>query len=130
MAKMGVKLSPMHREKVIKTLRHISGENNPNWKGGVHVNEAGYVYIKVPNHPNELSNGYVAEHRHVMEKKIGRLLTKFEHVHHKNGIKNDNRPENLELVNSHTHNLITMLEKRVKELEVENESLRTKINQP
>lgn len=54
------------------------------------VNGAGYVEMYV-------DGVKMAEHRHVMEQTLGRKLVKGESVHHKNGIRNDNRPENLEL---------------------------------
>jgi hypothetical protein len=64
------------------------------------LDKSGYVLLYLPNHPNASVNGQYAEHRLVMEQKLGRLLVRNENVHHKNGIRNDNRPENLELWSS------------------------------
>jgi hypothetical protein len=57
----------------------------------------GYMWIFKPNHPYSTQNGYVREHRIVMEKILGRILKPAEVVNHKNHIKSDNRPENLEI---------------------------------
>jgi hypothetical protein len=64
---------------------------------GKSVTGRGYINIYVPEHPNATSSGYVPEHRLVMEKRLGRSLDSQETVHHKNGIPDDNRLENLEL---------------------------------
>jgi len=77
-------------------FKGFMGPENHNWKGGRRLVD-GYWYILVSNHPYTTKQGYVCEHRLVMEKKIGRYLTREEEVHHINGIKTDNRIENLML---------------------------------
>ena len=65
-----------------------------------HIKRSGYWYIKIPNHPFSGKQGYIAEHRLVMEKHLGRYLKKGEIVHHINHDTTDNRIENLELCES------------------------------
>ena len=61
------------------------------------IKNDGYVYFKCSCHPNAMKHGWVFEHIYVMSKFLERPLKKHEQVHHKNGIKIDNRIENLEL---------------------------------
>lgn len=70
------------------------GERSPAWKGGRHKKPGGYVAVFVESGGH---GKYVLEHRHVMEQQLGRPLHKDEVVHHKNGVRDDNRPDNLEL---------------------------------
>lgn len=72
---------------------HRSGPNNPNWKGGKWHTKNGYVHV--------MHNGKQQhEHRIIMKNHLGRDLEPKETVHHKNGIPNDNRLDNLELWSS------------------------------
>jgi hypothetical protein len=57
----------------------------------------GYIRLMLPEHPHAGSQGRVLEHVVVMVDKIGRPLFPDETVHHINGVRDDNRPENLEL---------------------------------
>ena len=59
----------------------------------------GYQQLNVPPELRHLSGGAtkIAEQRLVIAQSLGRALSADEHVHHMNGVKTDNRPENLEL---------------------------------
>lgn len=77
--------------------------NTPPWKILKIVSKGQYNYAVVPNHPYATKNGYVLEHRIVVENNIGRLLLPNEIVHHKNELKKDNRFENLIITDNAEH---------------------------
>lgn len=73
------------------------GEKNANWKGGKTINPQGYVVINNAKNHTINPKKQAKEHRIVMEKKLNRPLFKNEMIHHKNGNRQDNRIENLEI---------------------------------
>ena len=89
--------------KYCRSCAHLGARHNL-WKGGRYL-DGGYVYKHMPSHPHSTRKGYIYEHILVMEKKLGRLLQGQEEIHHLNGIKNDNRIENLYLCNNHSEHL-------------------------
>lgn len=89
----GHKHSEESKEKMSKAR---TGQNHPQWNGGRLVDKDGYVRVFFPSHPNYKVR-HIMEHRLVMEKHLGRYLAKNESVHHVNGVRTDNRIDNLEL---------------------------------
>jgi len=92
---------PQHQRCSRCSYLNQRGHKNPNWKGGKKKRKDGYISIYLyPDdffYPMRDSHYYVSEHRLIMARHLGRCLQKFEIVHHKNGIRDDNRIENLEL---------------------------------
>ena len=86
-----------HSKKTKKKISKIKKENQKhsenagNWRGGRRLDVDGYVLIKKRNHPSSNGQGYIAEHRLIAEKVLGRHLKKGEIVHHQNENKQDNR---------------------------------------
>jgi len=97
----GVRISP---DTEFKKGRITLGSLSPSWKGGLKKHKtSGYVLAWTPEKFPNGQTKYVGEHRLVMEKHLKRKLSSNEIVHHKNGIKDDNRIENLEVTMRKTH---------------------------
>lgn len=96
-------ISKKCRDSSIASRKGKAGGHN---KGGRIKDAFGYILLWIPGHPNAKAGrdkSYVYEHRFVMSEHLGRPLTKDEFVHHKNGIKDDNRIENLEIMTKKVH---------------------------
>jgi len=81
----------------------LRGPLNASWEGGVHRDNYGYIWLWAEGHPNMSGEGYVKRARLVVEERLGRYLSRDELVHHINEIKNDDRPDNLEVMTRSEH---------------------------
>lgn len=89
------------------------GDRNKNWNGGRSISPNGYILTWLPKDSPfcpmiSEKRGRILEHRLIMAQHLNRCLSEAEIVHHINGIRNDNRIENLELISNkgkhNTHN--------------------------
>lgn len=114
---LNIKTRTRQEGKIISGTR-MKGKNNPNYKSGRTQNgKDGYVFILKPEHPRA-HQGYVPEHILVWEETHNKFLPEDWVIHHLNGVKNDNRPENLAAMPNRKHKiLIPTLKGRVRELE-------------
>lgn len=89
----------MHRRSrsCIRCRNKRRGPDHPLWKGGRILDADGYVRVYAPEDDRANMGRYMKEHTLVMERRLGRRLLAGETVHHINGVKTDNRDENLEL---------------------------------
>ena len=71
--------------------------NEPKRSDKRNINANGYVVVYAPENPTSTMDGMALEHRLVMAAHLGRPLQRHENVHHKNGVRHDNRIENLEI---------------------------------
>lgn len=97
---------PVYKEKKriakFKSRRKCRGQDPDaplmkNRAGEGYIDPNGYRQLSKRNHPNSGKLGRISEHTFVMSNYLNRPLSDKESVHHKNGIRHDNRIENLEL---------------------------------
>jgi hypothetical protein len=105
---------------------HKLGPTHPNaTRGGRFLNWQGYVQVLDPRRVRAKKHGsnYILEHRLVMETILGRPLRRVEVVHHLNGVRDDNRPENLAVLGPEeeheSQTYVKALQRRIRELELE-----------
>lgn len=96
----GVHKDPEALSKIMSVSN--SGANSGNFNG-YRARKNGYILRYVPDHPCANSRGYIGEHRLVVEEHLGIILPKEFVVHHLNGVKDDNRIENLAVMTIGAH---------------------------
>ncbi len=77
-------------------------DKSPQWKDGRRPSHDGYMRVYMPDHPSAVQ-GYVAEHRLVVELDTGQPIPPGFSVHHLNGVRDDNRRENLIVLSGGDH---------------------------
>ena len=102
--KIGLRKTP--EMEFINRSRARIGAKSSSWKGGKKRNAKGYILVMTKGHPRADQFGYVMEHIVVAENQIGRFIGCDEVVHHINGIKDDNKIENLQVMGRGEHTIL------------------------
>jgi transposase-like protein len=110
----GIKIRTL---KEANKLNRCTRDRSYLWKGG-RTNSDGYILIRDRTHPHARKDGYVSEHILVWERVNNKRLPDDWIIHHLNGIKDDNRPENLLAMPSKEHmRILPAKARRIRELE-------------
>lgn len=111
----GITIRGIHQSMI---TYYAQGNHPSNWRGG-RYSHSGYTLIIDPKCSRVGKDGYCREHISVWEKVHNQPLPRNQIIHHLNGIKSDNRPENLIAMKQGEHINQTMpYKKRIRELEV------------
>ena len=98
------------KNRIRRENMNMKGKNSPYWKGEKQKHSEGYVLVWVdsisPFAKMRDHHSYIFEHRLIVAKHLGRCLESWELVHHINGVRDDNRIENLELMDIKEHRIL------------------------
>ena len=111
--KMMASLPQSQAARIVNGKKNKGKRRRQDYEFGGHEKKRrdGYIKVYAPDHPHCTADGYVMKHILVVEKEIGRYITKDECVHHINRIRDDNRIENLRLMTKSDHMSMHMKER-------------------